>query len=82
MWEDVKLTRSGRLELDQRMGKEIHNMPEEGDEGILNEYSSNLPEARKVPDPVSTKDVQQQYDEGLQHVREEPKIGHPYGWSI
>lgn len=76
--ENPRITRSGRLVPEQRMGNEMHNMPEEGDEGLKNEYSSNLPEARKEPDPVSTKDVQVKYDEGLREAKKDPDTDIPY----
>jgi hypothetical protein len=50
---EVDITRAGRLEPKERDHLGIHNMPESGEEGIRNEYSNNLPEARKNPEPIS-----------------------------
>jgi len=60
---EVDITRAGRLEPKDRDHRGFHNMPESGDEGIKNEYSNNLPEARKNPEPIQNWKLEKDSDQ-------------------
>lgn len=57
---EVPITPSGRLDKDLR-DNNIHNLPEGGEEGAVNEYTCNYPTAWKSPRPVDTELLQQDY---------------------
>lgn len=57
---NIPITPSGRLEPALR-DLSINNLPEGGEEGAENEYSSNYPDAWKRPKPVDTEKQQEDY---------------------
>jgi hypothetical protein len=58
--KQIPITPSGRL-ADEIRHHTIHNLPEGGDDGAENEYSSNWPDAWKRPKPIDTEKQQEDY---------------------
>ena len=56
----VEITASGDLS-EKLKDHHIHNMPEEGEEGIMNNYSSNYPSAWKKPFAINNDEEKRHY---------------------